>query len=246
MVTRHKLGPRRIRTSPASSSSSAFVSARSDGFSIPAAATSARTTSSADAALVGRPAEDDRVRVAEDAEQRPAAATVLVGALDQPRDLDELHEHAADPRQRGHGAQRREGVVARLDLDVRERLQERRLAGVRRPRRARPAPRPRAAPGASRGGRPSRACVCARARPRATCAGRRTGRSGSRAAPRAGHGSSRPAPSPPCRRGGASPPVRTCDAASASRSSFRLCGKEHARCDPTGRGARHRPASPDA
>ena len=73
-----------------------------------------------------------RPRTAEDAEQRPTAAAVLVRALDQPRDLHELDEHAADPGERGHRAERRERVVARPDLDLRERLEQRRLAHVGR------------------------------------------------------------------------------------------------------------------
>ena len=75
--------------------------------------------------LVGGTAEHDAVRVSEHAEERAAAAAVVVGALDQPGYLHELHEHAPDPRQRGYRPERREGVVARLDLDLRQRLQQR-------------------------------------------------------------------------------------------------------------------------
>jgi len=77
-------------------------------------------------------AEHDGVRSAQDAEQRAAAATVLVRALDQSGDLDQLHEDAAYARQRRHRPRGRERVVTSLDLHVRERLQQRRLAGIRR------------------------------------------------------------------------------------------------------------------
>ena len=76
---------------------------------------------------------DDRVDRPEHAEERPSAAAIVGRAGDEPRDLDELDEDAADPGQRGHGAERRERVVAGLDLDLGQRLQERRLADVRRP-----------------------------------------------------------------------------------------------------------------
>src|SRR4029077_10621322 len=79
-----------------------------------------------------RNAVDDRVRATEDAEQRAAAAAVLVRAPDQARALAQLDEAAADPRQRRHRPRGRERVLAGLDLDRRQRLQERRLAGVRR------------------------------------------------------------------------------------------------------------------
>ena len=67
---------------------------------------------------VGAGAVDDRVGRAEHAEQRPAAAAVLGRALDQPGDLDELDEDAADPGERRDRAERRERVVAGLDLDL--------------------------------------------------------------------------------------------------------------------------------
>ena len=51
----------------------------------------------------------------------------------RPGDLDELDEDAADPGEGRHRAERRERVVAGLDLDLRQGLQERRLADVRRP-----------------------------------------------------------------------------------------------------------------
>jgi len=69
--------------------------------------------------LVRRVTKDDRVRVPKHAEQRAAAATVLVRALDQAGDLDELDEHAADPSQCRDRAKRRERIVAGLDPDVR-------------------------------------------------------------------------------------------------------------------------------
>ena len=78
-------------------------------------------------------AVDDRVGRSEDAEQRPSPTPVLGRALDQPGDLHELHEHATDPGQRRDRPERRERVVARLDLDLAERLEQRRLADVRRP-----------------------------------------------------------------------------------------------------------------
>src|SRR6185295_13523424 len=67
---------------------------------------------------VGAGAVHDGVGGAEHAEQRPAAAAVLVGALDQPRDLDQLDQHAADPGQGRHRTERGEGVVAGPDLDL--------------------------------------------------------------------------------------------------------------------------------
>ena len=75
-------------------------------------------------------AENDPVRAAQDAEQRAPAAPVLGGPFDQTRDLDELEEHAANPCERWDGPRRRERVVAGFDLDVRERLEQRRLARV--------------------------------------------------------------------------------------------------------------------
>ena len=85
--------------SPGAASSS-FVAASSAGFSIPAAATSLQ-----DGAQLGRVAarclaEDDRVGVAQHAEERLSTSTTIRRAFDQTRDLDELHEHAADARQR--------------------------------------------------------------------------------------------------------------------------------------------------
>ena len=89
------------------------------------------------AQLVGRRgdvvAEDDRVGAAQDADQRASAAAVLARPRDQPGDLDQLDQDAVDPGQRRHRPRGRERVVAGLDLDARERLQERRLARVRRP-----------------------------------------------------------------------------------------------------------------
>ncbi len=79
-----------------------------------------------------RVAEHDRVRVPEDAEQCAPSAPVLVRAFDQAGDLDELNEDAADAGEGGNGSRRREGVVARLDLDRRQRLEQRRLPRVRR------------------------------------------------------------------------------------------------------------------
>ena len=77
-------------------------------------------------------AEHHRVGAAQHSQQRAAAAAVLVCALDQARDLHQLNEHAAQPRQRRHRLERRERVVACLDLDRRQRLEQRRLARVRR------------------------------------------------------------------------------------------------------------------
>jgi hypothetical protein len=82
---------------------------------------------------VRRVAEHHRVCAAQHAEQRAPAAAVLGGAGDQARDLDELHANAANERDGRHRPRGRERVVAGLDLDARERLQERRLARVRRP-----------------------------------------------------------------------------------------------------------------
>ena len=73
---------------------------------------------------------DDGICVAEHAEQRPPAAATLGCALEQTRDLDELDANTADGRDRGDRARRRERVVAGLDLDLRQRLQKRRLARV--------------------------------------------------------------------------------------------------------------------
>jgi hypothetical protein len=91
-----------------------LVTAASEGFSIPALSSSARTARRPASVL----AEHDRVRAAQDAEQRPPAAAIVRGALDQARDLDELHRHAADPRHCRHRPRRREGVVAGSDLDA--------------------------------------------------------------------------------------------------------------------------------
>ena len=82
---------------------------------------------------VGPGAVDDRVGQPEDPEERPSAAAILGRALDEARDLDELDEDAADPGQGRHRAKGREGVVARLDLDLGQGLEERRFADVRRP-----------------------------------------------------------------------------------------------------------------
>ena len=226
------------------STSSDFVSARSAGFSMPAAATSARTTSSVGGRLVGRVAEDDAVGVAEHAEERSAAAPVLVRTLDQAGDLDELHQHPADPRQRRHGPERREGVVARLDLDLRQRLQQRGLAGVRRSRRRRSAPLPRAVPGSSRGAGPFRARASARALPRATCAGRRRARCGSpgSSSMSARMVATRSDPSFPTRRRFATSANVRCGIGIAS--SFRSCGKEHAGGSRRPTDARPRPVPP--
>ena len=80
-----------------------------------------------------RPAAvDDRVDRPQHAEQRPAAAPVVGRTADQPGDLDELDEDAADPGQRRHRPERRERVVAGLDLDLGQGLEQRRLADVRR------------------------------------------------------------------------------------------------------------------
>ena len=134
---------------------------------------------------VGARAVDDRVGRAKDAEQRPAAAAVVVGAFDQPGDLDELDEDAADPGQRRDRAERRERVVAGLDLDLGQRLEDRRLADIGRPDegdlgRALAADLDRVAVD---GVRPdARLLDLGEA---ATCAGRRTVRSCSRVAPRA-------------------------------------------------------------
>src|SRR5512133_4104207 len=68
--------------------------------------------------------EEDRVRVAEHAEQRTAAAAVLRGSLDQAGDLDELDEHAAQARRRRDRTCRGERIVGGADLDRRERLQK--------------------------------------------------------------------------------------------------------------------------
>ena len=105
--------------------SSARVAATIAGFSDPAIETSARTISRSAGSASAAGAEDDRVRGAEHAEQRPAAAPAVGGALDEARDLDQLDQHALDPGHGGNGAERREREVARLDPDVRERLEQR-------------------------------------------------------------------------------------------------------------------------
>ena len=68
-----------------------------------AAATSSMTTRKLAGIGVGPGAVDDRVGGAEHAEQRPSPAAVLGRTLDEARDLDQLDEHAADPRQRRDG-----------------------------------------------------------------------------------------------------------------------------------------------
>ena len=78
-------------------------------------------------------AKEDCISATEHAEERPCAAATRGRALDQAWDLDQLHEHAANPSQRRHRPRRRERVGAGLDLDVGQRLEQRRLAGVRWP-----------------------------------------------------------------------------------------------------------------
>ena len=112
--------------------SSARVAARMAGFSMPASATSATRPAELVGGSAWRGAVDDRVGRAQDAEQRPAPTTVLGGAADEPRDLHQLDEHAPDARQRRDRAQGGERVVAGLDLDLGQRLEDRRLAHVRR------------------------------------------------------------------------------------------------------------------
>jgi hypothetical protein len=69
-------------------------------------------------------APEDRVRVAEDTEQRPAASAIFGRSLDQARNLDELDEHAAEAGSRRYRTRGGERVVAGADLDRRQRLQE--------------------------------------------------------------------------------------------------------------------------
>jgi hypothetical protein len=78
-------------------------------------------------------AQHDGVGTPKNAEKGSTAAAALGGPFDQAGDLDELDQHPFDSRQRRNRPRRREGVVAGLDLDVGESLQERRLARVRRP-----------------------------------------------------------------------------------------------------------------
>ncbi len=75
----------------------------------------------------------DGVGEAQDAQERPSAATVVGRALDQARDLDELDEDAADPSEGRNRAEGRERIVAGLDLDLRQGLEQGGLAHVRRP-----------------------------------------------------------------------------------------------------------------
>ena len=81
---------------------------------------------------IGARAVDDPIGRAQDAEQRPTAAAILRGAFDEPRDLDELQQDAADPGQRRDRPERRERVVPGLDLDLGECLEQRGLADVGR------------------------------------------------------------------------------------------------------------------
>ncbi len=81
---------------------------------------------------VGTAAVHDRVGGPEHPEQRPSPATVVRRALDQPGDLDELDENPADPGQGRGRTERRERVVTGLDLDLRQGLEQGRLADVRR------------------------------------------------------------------------------------------------------------------
>ena len=46
------------------------------------------------------------------------ATVIVVRALEQTGNLDELDQHAVDAHQRWHGTQRGEGVVAYFDLHV--------------------------------------------------------------------------------------------------------------------------------
>ena len=224
------------RSTASAGASSARVAAMNAGFSIPASGDLVEDHAELARVAAGSRAVDDRVGGAQHAEQRPAAAAVLVRALDQARDLDQLDEHAADPRQRGHRPERGERVVAGPDLDLRQRLEQRRLADVGRPdqrdlRGALAAHGDRVAVDRRRPVRVSSISA------RAPCAGPRTARSGSRAAHRAARGPRGSAPAPPCRPACASRPVRTCDAASASPSPFDCAG------DATPRAALGHPAT---
>jgi len=68
--------------------------------------------------LCGVMAEHDSVGATQHAEQCPTPAPALGGTLDQPGNLDELDEHAAQSRQRRDRPCGREGVVPGLDLDL--------------------------------------------------------------------------------------------------------------------------------
>jgi hypothetical protein len=81
----------------------------------------------------GSSAVHDRVGPAQDAQERASTTPIVGRAADEPGDLDELHEHATDPGQGRHRAQRRERVVAGLDLDIGQGLEDGRLADVGRP-----------------------------------------------------------------------------------------------------------------
>jgi hypothetical protein len=57
---------------------------------------------------------------------------VVVGAFEQARNLDELGEHTVDAHQGWYRSQGSKGIVANLDLDVGQRVQQRGLPRVRR------------------------------------------------------------------------------------------------------------------
>ncbi len=78
-------------------------------------------------------AEHHSVRATQHSEQRTSTPTVLACPLDQTRYLHKLHEHTTDTRQRGHRSERGKGIVADLDLNVGERVQQAGLPSVRRP-----------------------------------------------------------------------------------------------------------------
>ena len=58
------------------------------------------------------------VSTAQDAQEGATSATILIGTRNEPWNLDELDEYAADACQGGDWAQGGEGVVADFDLDV--------------------------------------------------------------------------------------------------------------------------------
>jgi hypothetical protein len=69
-------------------------------------------------------AVEDRVGTTQHAEQRSPPASILAGAGDKSRDLHQLDQHATDARQDGDRPQRRERVVADLDLRLGEGLEQ--------------------------------------------------------------------------------------------------------------------------
>ena len=65
---------------------------------------------------------DDGISAAQNSEKGTSPATVLMSALDQARNFDQLYEDALDARQGRNRTQGSEGVITDLNLDVGQRV----------------------------------------------------------------------------------------------------------------------------